>query len=119
MTPLWRAALGSVATGLAVALVGTVAGLGLPGALVAALAMPLIAAFWPAEDPFPADSGGPFVILLTLLLGALVPVLWLATRAMRLRGWRRAIVVALGLPLGGIVLAVLLYAVTVAPLLAR
>jgi hypothetical protein len=90
-------------------------GLGLPGAVLAGAALPAIGAIWPAAEPFPADSAWPFAILLSLAWGGLVPPLWLATRAARLRGWRRALAVAAGMALGGVLLAVALYAVTVAP----
>jgi hypothetical protein len=117
LTPFARAALGSVGAGLAVSVLGGLAGLGLPGAMLATAAMPVMAALWPAADPFPGDSAWPFAIVLSLAWGGLVPVLWLGTRAAGVQVWRRAIAVATGMGLGGAVLAVALYAVSVAPLL--
>jgi hypothetical protein len=112
-----RTVLGSLLAGAAVSLVGATVLMGIPGALLAALATPVIDLLWPAPNAFPRDSAWPFMIFTSLLWGALVPVCWLWTRRMRLRGWRRAAAVALGMLLGGLVLVLVLYALMVVPLL--
>lgn len=119
--PWWRPALWSSLAGAALAILGIVPGLGLPGALALAPAAPLISAIWgmPAEHMFPQDSAWPFAIIVTLLLGPLVPALWLATRGLRLSGLRRALAMTAGMALGGVLTALLAYALGVAPLLAR
>lgn len=114
----WRPALLSTLAGLALAGLGTVPGMGLPGALVAAPALPLIQALWGVSDAamFPRDSAWPFFLVVTWALGPLVPLAWLGTRALGLRGWRRALAVAAALLMGGAAASVLVYAWGVAPL---
>lgn len=117
-TPLTtRAVLGSLLAGAAVSLVGATVLMGIPGALLAALAAPAIDLLWPAPNAFPRDSAWPFMIFTSLLWGALVPVCWLWTRRLGLRRWRRAGAVALGLVVGGVALVLVLHALMVVPLL--
>ncbi len=114
----WRrsAVLSSLAGG-ALSLLGTLLALGMPGAFVLLLAGPLISAIYGVGETnlFPADAAWPFVLLLTLLMGPLVPVLWRWTRRMGLSGWWRAFWMAGGMALGSTLLALGLYAIVVGP----
>jgi len=116
--PWWRSALLSCLAGLALAGFGTVPGMGLPGALALVPAAPLILLLWGGTDAqmFPNDSAWPFAILTTWALGPLVPAAWLATRALGLSGWRRALAVTAALAIGGAAVALAIYAWGVAPL---
>lgn len=118
--PWWRSVLWSSLAGAGLAILGIAPGMGLPGALALAPAAPVISAVWgvPAEHMFPQDSAWPFAIIVTFLLGPLVPALWLATGALRLSGLRRALAMMAGMALGGVLMALLAYALGVAPLLA-
>lgn len=110
--PLWKSALFSTLAGAALAVFGNVPGMGIPGALMMIPATPLILLLHglSPEQMFPRDSAWPFMILLTLALGPLVPLCWLATRFAGLSGARRALWFTAGFVLGGTVLAVMLYA---------
>jgi hypothetical protein len=115
--PLWRSALVSVLVGLAVAGLGTVPGMGLPGAFAHIPAIPLISWIWGVSDAamFPRDSAWPYMIMLTWCLGPLIPLAWLSTSA--LSGWRRALAVGAILVVGGTGAALGPYAWGIAPLL--
>ena len=109
-----RALLVSCGLGLAVSVLGNVPLMGLPGALALAPALPIIEAIWGSAE-FPQDSAWPWAILTTLCLGPLVPLAWMGTA--RLAGWRRGLVVGLGLVTGSVAVALATYAATVAPML--
>jgi len=86
----WTAALAlSAAAGLAVAGLGTVPLMGLPGAALLLPAGPFLALLAEGPNMFPRDSAWPFVLGLTWLLGAVLPVAWMATR--RWHGLPRAV----------------------------
>lgn len=87
--PWYQALALSICAGLAVAGLGTVPGMGLPGALVLLPATPFLAMLAEGHDLFPRDSAWPFMIGLTWMLGALLPPAWMATR--RWRGWARGL----------------------------
>jgi hypothetical protein len=115
--PLWKSALFSFLAGAALAVFGNIPGMGLPGALLMVPATPLILLLYglsPAQM-FPQDSAWPFMILLTLAMGPLVPLCWLATRFWGFSGWRRAAWFAGGFLLAGTGLAVLLYGLVPEP----
>lgn len=77
----WTEALGiSILAGLAVAGLGTAPGMGIPGALVLLPAEPFIAMLAEGPNLFPRDSAWPFALGLTWMLGALLPLAWMATR---------------------------------------
>jgi hypothetical protein len=113
----WRSALLSTLAGAAVSGLGTIPGMGLPGALALVPASPFILAIWggPEEVLFPRDSAWPYAIMTTLALGPLVPAVWLGTRALGLSGWRRAAAVAAGMLAGATLVALAVYAWGVAP----
>ncbi|MBS7810610.1 hypothetical protein [Roseococcus pinisoli] len=114
----WRrsAVLSSLA-GAALSVLGTGLALGIPGAFVLIFAAPLISVIYGVGEAnlFPSDSAWPFMLFLTLLMGPLVPALWLGTRRMGLSGWRRAFWMTGGMMLGSTLLAVGLYAISVGP----
>jgi hypothetical protein len=91
--------------------------MGLPGALLAAPALWISGLFVdiPA-NPFPRDSAWPYALIVSLLWGLAVPPVWLATRAMGLRGIRRAAIVTLGVAAIGIAIATALYLTSVVAL---
>lgn len=84
----------SIGAGAAVAALGTAPLMGIPGALVLIPAEPFIRMLATGDNLFPRDSAWPFALGLTWMLGALLPVAWMATR--RWRGaWRAAAFLAL------------------------
>lgn len=87
--PWYQALALSFCAGLALAGLGTVPGMGLPGALVMLPATPFIAMLAEGGNMFPRDSAWPFMIGLTWLLGGLLPVAWMASR--RWQGVARAV----------------------------
>ncbi|TCH98681.1 hypothetical protein EJV46_08895 [Roseococcus sp. SYP-B2431] len=115
-----RSALLSSLSGAALAILGVMLGLGLPGALALSIAAPAISAIHGVGSAgmFPQDSAWPLAILVTFLMGPLVPAVWLGTRALRLSRWRRTLAVTAGMVLGSGMMALLTYALSVAPLLA-
>jgi hypothetical protein len=115
----WHSAFGSCLAGLLLATVGVAVLWGLPGALAVALASPVITAIYGVSrgTMFPGDDDWTFAIAVTLLLGPLVPAAWLGTRALRLSGWGRALGVALGMAVGGVLVVLLAYAFGLASML--
>lgn len=113
MTPARRALLASSAAGLALALLGNVPLMGIPGALALVPAEPILHAIWGRAD-FPRDSAWPWAIVTTLCLGPVVPAAWMTTR--RWRGWRHALLFAGAFTLGATAVAVATYAFGVAPM---
>ena len=104
----WPQALAlSGAAGLAVAGLGTVPGMGLPGAFVMLLAEPVFGLLAAGPRLYPRDAAWPFALLLTWLVGALVPVAWMATR--RWRGVARAAIFLLLWALSAMLGAVAFY----------
>jgi hypothetical protein len=75
--------------GLAVAALGTIPFMGLPGALALAPIWPVLHLLAGGGDPFPRDSAWPFAIINTWFTGAVLPLAWMATRP--LRGWVRGL----------------------------
>jgi hypothetical protein len=112
-----RSALLSSLAGAAFAILGVMLGLGLPGAAAVSLVAPVISAIYGVSSGgmFPRDSGWPFAIMVTFLMGPLVPASWLGTRALGLSGWRRALAVTAGMMLGSGLVALGVYALSVAP----
>ncbi len=85
----WQQALAlSVAAGVGVAGLGTVPLMGIPGALALIPAEPFLRMMASGNNLFPRDSAWPFALGMTWLLGALLPLAWMATR--RWRGFGRA-----------------------------
>lgn len=113
MTPTRRALLVSSAAGLALALLGNMLLMGIPGAMTLIPAEPILRLIWGRAD-FPRDSAWPWAIITTFALGPVVPAAWMATR--RWRGWRRAVAFAAAFTLGATAVAVATYAVGVAPM---
>jgi hypothetical protein len=112
MSPFGRAALRSTLAGIALAILGNIPLMGLPGALLTIPATPIIVLLYGTapEAMFPHDSAWPFFILLTLLAGPCVPAAWLAARALGLAGWRRWAAFVAGFVALGTVGAIALYA---------
>jgi len=115
--PLWKSVMFSLLAGAIWSGLGSVPGMGLPGAILSVPAVPLAVAIWGASDPFPGDSAWGFFILVTLASGPLIPLLWLGTRMLGFFGPLRVIVVVVAFALLGVALALLIYAIEVAPLL--
>ena len=79
----------SIGAGVLVAGLGTVPGMGIPGALVLIPATPFLAMLAEGDNLFPRDTAWPFALALTWMLGALLPLAWMLTR--RWQGMGRAV----------------------------
>jgi hypothetical protein len=92
-------------------------GVGLPGVLLAVPAVPVAMLVWQTLAPFPEGVSQPFFAAFTALSGMLIPALWLGTRALGLFGPGRVVVAIGGFAVLGAVLALVLYAIRIAPVL--
>lgn len=112
-----RAALWSVLGGIALSVGGNLPLMGIPGALALMPVEGLIASLWgvPPGGMFPRDSAWPYAIMTTLALGPVVPFAVLLP--WRLRGWPYRLAAAALFVAGAALVAVLVYALGVAPLL--
>jgi len=77
----WPAALALfILAGALVGGLGTVPGMGLPGAIAIMPATPIPLLLSGGADPCPRDSAWGFAIIMTWAVGALLPVAWMVTR---------------------------------------
>jgi len=114
----WGAALAiSCACGAALSILGNMPLMGIPGALAWMLGEPIVGAVLGRRElPFPSDSAWPFAIFVTLSWGPVVPLAWLGTRAMGLRGVARGLAFSVLMALGGAAISAGFYLLSVWPL---
>lgn len=114
--PWWKSAAAALGIGAAWSGLGLL-GVGLPGVLLAVPAVPIAMLIWTTLAPFPEGVAQPFFSEFTALSGLLIPLLWLGTRALGLFGPGRVVVAIGGFAVLGAVLALVLYAIRIAPVL--